>query len=251
MVPARPPAAPPHAAESTPAAVPPAPAPSQPPEPAPEAATVEPPKKDPAPAPAVSAWRASPDPQYAGVPAPSVRERHGMVILPYVGVHSFQGSNGSGLNPGLRVGAFVGRYVKRIWSLNGQAELDVLNPNDTASSAGVDASAQMIGVTFSPLVHLGNGKTELVAGPKLGGWIQRKHLAAGTTSVDATLEGWTVGANAGVFTAASPSKRFGGMLSLEVRDILHACRSQTGIPESCSSSGASATIVGFTVGLLL
>jgi hypothetical protein len=173
------------------------------------------------------------------------------MILPYVGLQSFQGSNGDGLNPGLRAGAFVGRYFRRIWSLNGQAELDILNPNEEASSAGVGASAQMLGVAFSPLVHLGNGKAELVAGPKLGGWLQRKHLAAGCSSVDYTLEGWTLGANVGVFTAASPSTLFGGMLSLEVRDVLRACGSGTGIAGWCSSSGASAAILGFTVGLLL
>lgn len=179
-----------------------------------------------------------------------VRERRGMMILPYLGLQSFQGSNGSGLNPGLRAGAFVGRYVKRRWSLNGQAEVDILNPNEQASSAGVGASAQMLGVAFSPLVHLGNGKAELVAGPKLGGWIQRKHLTAGCSLLDVTLEGWTLGANVGVFTPVSPSMLFGGMLSLEVRDVLHACAS-TGLAESCSSGGASATILGFTAGLLL
>jgi hypothetical protein len=184
------------------------------------------------------------------------RERSGTLILPFIGLHSFQDSDDRGLDAGLRVGSFFGRYISNDWSMNGLAEIDILNPNSQASGVGIDLSAEMLGLTFNPLFHVGNAKAEFVIGPKIGGWIEWAHIsvnnpAAGvSTSGDGTAEGWTMGANMGVFIPVSPSVLAGGLMSLETRDILHACSTVGGM-SMCRSNGNSATILGFGFGLLL
>jgi hypothetical protein len=209
---------------------------------------------------ATSTWRARPAPAPAATSPLPDRQREGLLFLPFLGLHSFQDSNDRGLDAGLRVGSFLGGYVNNNWSMNALAELDIFNPNSNAVDPGIDLSGQMLGVTFNPLLHVGNAKAELVLGPKLGGWI-RWVQASGTNSVtgvsgsaDSTAEGWTIGGNMGVFIAASPSVLAGALMSLEVRDILHLCATGTlnGVTSSsCMSSGDSATILGFAFGLML
>jgi hypothetical protein len=220
----------------------------------PETATsVEPPP--PAATPTLPKGYAAP----AYIPTPSLpdRERHGALFLPYLGLHSLQDSDDQGFDAGLRVGALLGGYVNEIWSLNAGVELDIFNFNSRVTDAGLDLSGEMLGLTFNPLVHLGNVKAEFVAGPKLGGFLRWVH-AAGTGVVtglpaqaDEMAEGWTIGGDMGVFVAASRSVLVGALMSLEVRDLLHACVTATGMAESCQSSGPSATILGFTFGVLL
>jgi hypothetical protein len=237
----------------------PAPAPAAP-APAPPAAAPPVPAPPTAVAPAVLPPPAPATARVTSTPSLPDRQRDGLLVLPFVGLHSFQDSNDQGLDAGLRVGSFLGGYVNNNWSLNALAELDVFNPNHNATNSGIDLSGQMLGVTFNPLLHVGNVKAEFVVGPKLGGWIRWDH-ASGTNSItgvsgsaDGTAEGWTIGANMGVFIAASRSVLAGALMSLEVRDILHDCATGTvhGVTSSsCSSSGDSATILGFAFGLML
>jgi hypothetical protein len=231
--------------------------------PAPAAAPAAPAAVAPVPAPARQATdaevaRSAPLPAaHAVAVAPPPRHREGMLILPFLGLHSFQDSNASGLDAGLRVGSFVGGFINNSWSMNGAAELDILNFNN---DGGVDGSGQMLAVTFDPLLHLGSEKIELVLGPKLGGWALREHIdindpVSGVSgSGDATAEGWTIGGNMGLFVAVSPTVLAGVLMSLEVRDVLHSCASVTvgtQAVDQCKSSGDSNTILGFTFGLML
>jgi hypothetical protein len=188
---------------------------------------------------------------YAAPPPRPNRERKGMLVMPYLGVHSFQDSVDSGLDPGLRVGALVGGYVSNAWSLNGGFDLDLINPNSQATSAGIELSTQMVDLTFSPLFHLGNGKAEFVVGPRAGAWMEWVHESVFGMTADGTGEGWTLGVNMGIFGAVSPSVLLGGLLSLEDRELLHSCATITGTSEMCKSSGQSATILGLSFALLL
>jgi hypothetical protein len=183
-------------------------------------------------------------------PAPE-RQREGLMLLPYLGLHSFQDSNDEGLDPGLRLGTIVGGFVNNSWSLNAGLDFDLLNPNTRSTGSTIDLSAEMLGLSLSPLFHFGAQKAELVVGPKVGGWIEWAHASGGGLTADGTAEGWLLGANVGAFGAATPSVLVGALLSLEVRDILHACSSGTGVAETCRSSGESATILGFSFALLL
>jgi hypothetical protein len=267
MVPARPaPASPPAdggpAASPAPAA-PPAASPPPPPAPVPQATDSEaapvPKATDSetdqaAPLPAVVKG-ARPVPY---VPAPRLpdRERTGALFLPFIGLHSFMDSNHSGLDAGLRVGTFLGGYLNNDWSLNGLAELDVLNPNGSLAAAGINASGQILAVSLNPLFHVGNVKGEFVAGPKLGGWVEWVH-ADGTdpttglsVSADGTVEGWTIGGDIGGFVAASPSVLVGALLSLELREPLHACETVTGQGEMCGLNATNMTVLGFTFGIM-
>jgi len=247
MVPARP--AP--ATAVPPDATPPPPAP---PPVIQQAADGEAPRTAPPPLPLTARAR----PTYVPAAALPDRVREGGLFLPYIGLHSFQDSNDKGVDPGLRLGTFIGGFVNNAWSLNGLAELDILNPNSQSTGAGVDASAQMLGVTFSPLLHVGNVNVEFVIGPQLGGWIEWAHVsvndpASGTfVSADATVEGWTVGGNMGLFIPASPSVLVGALVSLEYRDPLHACASSSAGVSNCTTSGFdSATLLGFAFGVML
>jgi hypothetical protein len=233
---------------ATPAAAPP-PEPALPPPAAPMATVAAPP-----PLPLAGARPAFVPP--AASPLPD-RVRSGALILPFLGLHSFQDSNDTGLDAGLRAGLLLGTFVNNDWSMNVGTSFDLLNPNSQAANLGLDVSGEMLDLTFSPLYHLGNVKGEIVIGPKLGGWVEwvqasGTDLATGTSAtVNGTAEGWTLGGNLGAFLAASPDVLVGVLMSLEVRDLLHSCASGTGIAEMCKSSGDSAWILGFTFGLML
>jgi hypothetical protein len=255
MVPARPPLLPAPPAESaTPAPAAPAPQ-AQAPEAVVPPPVPPPPPPPPAPA-AATVPRARPVPAAAKAPLPE-RTREGRLILPYLGLHSFQGSNEAGLDPGLRLGVLGGEYVTNHWSMNGALELDILNPNDMVTGGGLDFSSQMLGLTFSPLYHAGSAEVEFVVGPKLGGFVRWAHVSVTdpftgeSASADGTAEGWTIGGNIGLFGGVSSSALIGVLFSLERRGILHGCASGTGIAEQCTSSGDSATILSFALGVLL
>ena len=177
------------------------------------------------------------------------------MFMPFLGLHSFQDSSSSGFDAGLRIGALVGGFATGQWSLNAGMAFDVFNPNSQASDAGLDISGKMLDLTFSPLFHIGNAKGELVIGPKLGGWVEWVHVtgaAPAGVAVDATAEGWTLGGNMGGFLTASPTVLVGILMTLELREPLHACASATNVAEMCTTSGLdSATMLGFTIALML
>jgi hypothetical protein len=235
MVPAPREAAPPAAEQPAPATEEPAPA------------TVPPPPiyTRPAPAPRLTA------------PATMVpRVRQGHLFMPFLGVHSFQDSGDSGLDPGLRVGTFLGSFVTNDLSVNGALTFDIANPNERA--APLHVGAQMLEASFSPFLHMGSPQVEFILGPKLGLWNMWTQLTIpagvlGPTAVsgDATTQGWTIGANMGLLVAPSPAALVGVIFSLEVRDVLHSCGTLSGMAEECQSSGDSTTLLGFSLAVLL
>ena len=237
----------PAAATSAPAATATAPV-SDPPAPAATptaAATAPPPAYAPPPA------SPYPPPPYAYQPRPPLAPpppHTGFLALPYIGIHSFSGDGTNGLDPGLRLGAFLGGYVTDSFSANGEVTIDVMNPR----SAGVDSSEWMADFTFSPLFHVRSGSAEIVLGPKLGLWTLSAHASDGIESIDVAEQGWTIGGNVGVFFAVGGGRTSLGMLmSLANLQISHACVTTTGYGQRCSSDvNGDVNVLAFTFAAL-
>jgi hypothetical protein len=240
----------------------PAPRASEPPEvqapdaatPAPDAAPPAPPVTAPPPAPPVVV---APPPPVRRAPRPPVpeaimeRQRGGLVVMPFVGMHSFQDEHDSFADPGLRAGAFVGRFINNSLSLNGAATFDLFNPNDALT---LDLHKQMIELTFSPLLHMGSPRVEFIVGPKAGVWNTWTQFSGGpptASSGDGTTQGWTLGANVGLLGAVTPRALAGVILDFAVRDVIHACATAAGRPEACAWSGDSQTLLGVSFAVLL
>jgi len=201
----------------------------------------------PPPAPPAPVARSSPPSSDAPPLAP--RPRRALLMMPFLGLHSFQDSNNSGFDPGLRVGALFGRHLTREWSLNAGVLFDRLNPS---SPPGFALSGQQYELSFSPLFHGGNAQVAILLGPKLGMYLNHFDLqsAADSREVTGLGEGWLIGGNLGLLVRAT-SFAAGVLLSIDVRDYIHQCTTTLGT-ESCSwSSGSSSTVAGFALALLL
>jgi hypothetical protein len=216
--------------------------------PAPDAAPPEPPATPPPPV------IVAPPPQVHRAARPaqtSTRARRGLLLMPFVGVHSIQDENSSGTDPGLRAGAFVGAFLNNDVSLNGALTFDLLNPND--SIAPLDLSRETLELTFSPLLHLGGPRVEFVVGPKLGfwnTWQQFSRPAPLAQSGDGTGQGWTMGANVGLLAAVTPATLAGILFNVELRDVIHFCETTSGQAERCSWGGSSSTLLGVSLAVL-
>ena len=241
-------------APSAPAPAPAYPAPATPP-PAPAAT---PPAPAPAPSPAFGKGypqpaSSYPPPPYAYQPRPApgpppLPPHTGFLALPYVGIHSFSGDGTSGLDPGLRLGAFLGGVVSEIFSANGEVTIDVMNPR----TPGFDSSEWMAHFTFSPLFHARANSAEVVIGPKLGLWTLSAHGSDGIETIDVAEQGWTIGGNVGVFFAVGGGgTSLGMLLSVANLQISHACVTRTGYGEQCSNDvNGDVNVLAFTFAAL-
>ena len=151
----------------------------------------------------------------------------------YTGVHSLSGNRTSGADPGLRLGAILGGRATEVVSANSEEiSIDVLNFD---GSAGASASGGIIQMTLSPLFHAATASSDIVIGPKLGAWTLTSHASAGGVSTRVAEQGWTVGANAGVFFPVGHGSAALGMLfSFANLHVARACQSVSGFAEQCS-----------------
>jgi hypothetical protein len=198
--------------------------------PAPAAVTSAP-AQPPPPAPAA--------PPQAFAPPPPEPSRSPLIIVPFVGVHSFQNDTAKNLDAGLRLGGIVGGRVSDVLSLGGEAVLDVVNPNGVPS--GVDVTALQFHIAFSPLLHARSGGAELVVGPKLGFFLLSEDVSGGGVSASESIHGWLFGGNIGAFGAVSDTMSVGGLVSFDFEKATEACGSAAGQPEMCTSSGLDNT----------
>ena len=186
-------------------------------------------------------------PTYVPAAALPDRVREGGLFLPYLGLHSFQDSNDQGVDPGLRIGTLIGGFVNNAWSLNGLAELDILNPNSQAERRRRRLLRADVGPDLQPAACTSAMcNVEFVIGPQLGGWMRWAHASnindqsrGLSGSADATGEGWTLGGNMGLFVAASPSVLVGALMSLEVPRPLPRLRDGYGAARACARPAAS------------
>jgi hypothetical protein len=170
-----------------------------------------------------------------------------VLIMPFLGAHTYQGDTGKGSSAGLRLGTMVGGRIGEMFSINGEFGIDGLNPDNVPT--GVDVTAVSVDVTLSPLVHVRTGAIELVAGPKLGFWGARseaKSSASGATA-SASGNGNLIGLNAGLFANVSNGMAIGGLLSFDVRFPGHFCFQNPGMAEMCGdATGSAAKVLGIT-----
>jgi len=217
------------------------PAPAQPPPPEPAA---------PPPA-AVDAEAPKVAPVRAFAPAPPEPNRSPLLVVPFLGIHSFQNDNATNIGPGLRLGVLLGGRLSDVVSLGGEAALDVVNPKNLPP--GEDVTELNLHVAFSPLLHAKSGPVEIVAGPKLGFFYLSADGSGNGISESASAHGWVYGLNLGLFGALSESVSMGGLVSFDFEKATEVCSSGNGVPEMCTSSGLDNTlkILGVTLALIL
>lgn len=171
-------------------------------------------------------------PAPAPIPAtPSVPAfRRGFLAMPYIGVQIPTGDFGKSFDPGLRLGALLGGHVNPLISINGEFNIDILNP--TGVPSGMDVTAVAIDMLFSPLLHLGTDAFEAFIGPRFGFSGIVISAKSGSTTTDTSYTGIGYGVNAGVGLPLG-KVAIGAMFSYTGRSPTKACRKRTGYSESC------------------
>lgn len=169
--------------------------------------------------------------------------------MPYLGLHAVQGQAGSNFSPGARIGALLGGHVNSTVSLNGEMTVDVADPRNVPS--GVTVTEAFVDLAFSPLVHLRNGDTEFVFGPKIGVWGLGADLSENAETVSMSASGFLFGINAGVFIPMG-DVAVGALLNLDIRSPPdEVCVSVAG-KETCEKvmDGDALKVLGFTAAVL-
>lgn len=180
--------------------------------------------------------RAYAPPGTVGPPPPvvAVRAKSGFLALPYIGVASHRGDEGSGLGPGFVIGSLLGGRINPMFSINGEIRIDVLNPKNVPS--GEDVTAVEVDLALSPLYHVPITSGEIVVGPKIGLFGGAAKGSFGGQSASAWVSGLSLGLNGGAFFDVSPQVALGGMLSFTLRDPHKECQTLPGSSEICDSS---------------
>jgi len=173
---------------------------------------------------------------YPPPPPNGLSQRRGFLALPFLGIHSFRGKTGEGLDVGLRLGVLLGGHINEMFSANGELTIDALNLSNPGP--GVDASGGDVVIAFSPLVHVPLGPGEIAVGPKLGFRAGSTTLNSGGAETKRTSTGYVFGVNAGFFAVVSHNVSLGGLFSAEIRSVHEYCVTLPGAPEACSTNSA-------------
>jgi hypothetical protein len=169
---------------------------------------------------------------------PAERWHEGFMVIPSVGMNSFQGDTGNGLGVGLRLGLIAGSRMAEYWSLNVAAAFDFVNV-----PSGANASQYVGDLGFNPLAHIPLDSLEIVAGPILGTWLDKSQSMGIDVSTDGWAYGWTLGVDAGVLVPVGSHASIGALLSFLVRTPSKTCLTtnfNTMSNETCVSSGVDA-----------
>jgi hypothetical protein len=168
-------------------------------------------------------------------PAASARAtwQEGFMLVPMIGINSFQGDSGRGTGPGLRLGLLGGSRLSEHLSLNIGFAFDVVNLD---VPPGANASRYVFDVGFNPLFHFPLQKLDIVAGPLAGVFVDSGSTSSGGFSARTWAYGWTGGVNAGVLFPVSPKVRLGGLANFYVRNPFKVCVTANGM-DTCASSG--------------
>jgi hypothetical protein len=171
----------------------------------------------------------------AAAPASATRAtwKEGFMVVPMLGINSFQGDSGKQTGPGLRLGLLLGSRMTEHFSLNVGFAFDIANPD---VPSGVDASRYVLDVGFNPLFHFPLEKLDIVAGPLAGAFVDHGSVGGPPLAVDTWAYGWTVGANAGVLFPVGARARLGGLANFYLRNPLNVCVVANG-SDNCSSTG--------------
>jgi hypothetical protein len=227
------------------ASAPPVPPPSSSPPPASDA--IPPPGNAPPPVCPSPPADCLPPPGDAPAPRPRrVRHKIPFLVMPFVGIHSYQHPEAYNTDPGLRLGSFLGGRLNDVFSLNAEVRFDVTNPGDLP--AGTNVNEYAYSITFSPLFQVPSGGAEVVLGPKVGAVFVSQEFSNATARLHTSGLGVVVGANTGVFLPVSPSASLGLLLSFELARVAFACVRDTFGDSRCDTVGDAPTsmVLGLT-----
>jgi hypothetical protein len=177
-----------------------------------------------------------PTPRVAAPASGAATWKEGFMVVPMIGVNSFQGDGAHGTGPGLRLGLLMGSRLNEHVSLNVGFAFDIANLD---TPPGVDASRYVLDIGFNPLFHFPLQRLDIVAGPLAGAFVDHGSLGGLAPSVDTWAYGWTIGANAGVLFPVGATARLGGLANFYLRNPLNVC-AMTTAGDSCSSTGVDA-----------
>jgi len=186
----------------------------------------------PYPSPAPPPDSASPSAHPPQLTTPRTPRSSGFQPVLYAGVHALSGDGMTATEPGLRLGALLGGRATDIVSANGEITVDVFNFDTSIAGS---RSGSMLQMTFSPLFHAATASADIVLGPKLGAWALSTRGSAAGTSTSVEAEGWTLGANVGVFfPVGQGSTALGLLFSFADLHVSDACRTVTGAAQQCA-----------------
>ena len=171
--------------------------------------------------------------------------RRGFLWMPYLGLNVPAGDASDSFSAGFRLGGIFGVNMNRMFSLNGELIIDVLNPNGLG-----DATYAQVALTFSPLFHLNIPALEFVFGPQVGYFGESATVAGSSYDYNYHGDGIVLGVNAGVFV---PLGRIaiGGLINVSTRSFSNYCENDyyTYYSDSCYSV-SKFTSIGFTGALM-
>lgn len=199
----------------------------------------------------VASAQEPPDRAAPALNSPAGRTCHGLVVIPYAGVHTGENSSNTQAGPGPRVGAVVGGYVLDTWSLDVQIGVDWLSGETLMP--GESASRTLVEGTFSPLYHAKSHHLQVIAGPKLGAWLARgsDRLRGALEASTFSAKGSSIGGNLGLLGLVGRGIWAGALASAEVRDTISGCSTDSGFLTGCPRTGDASAVLGLTVALLL
>ena len=172
-----------------------------------------------------------PPPAYSPpLTTPRTPRKSGFQPVVYAGMHSL---SEQGTDVGLRLGAILGGRATEFLSANGEITVDILN-FDVPS--GVSASGAIFQMTLSPLFHATSASADIAIGPKLGAWALSSHASGSGFSADVEEQGWTLGANLGVFfSVGQGSTALGFLFSYANLQITRTYQSLSGYGKQYSN----------------
>jgi hypothetical protein len=202
-----------------------------------------------------------------GTPPPVLPDRQrGFLILPFLGVNSFQGQSGDGLTVGARFGGMAGLRFGDIngghgssyfFSTNGEFTGDWGNAKNVPSG---DSFLRIDGIfAASPLLHIVlPSNIEVILGPKFGYWFAAASyksttpstFGAQTATISHTDLGYVLGVNLGGFYGVGESMAVGALLNFDFRLVTSCTNDTTGVSSTYTtglcSPGPSMKVLGIS-----
>jgi len=169
-------------------------------------------------------------PKHSKVPA----YQRGLLFLPHVGINLPWSDNSGDYTNGISAGALFGVHLNSRFSLNGELNVEFMNPNGYGRPA-----EQIVDYTVSPLVHFGSSQRHIVIGMKLGGFsFTRTEYDADSYAEEFSASGLVWGFNVGGFIPIGPIA-VGGLVSLIFRRFSNNCSSLSGATGFVCNNGDS------------
>jgi hypothetical protein len=107
--------------------------------------------------------------------------QEGFMLVPMIGINSFQGDSSQGTGPGLRLGLLAGSRLTELLSLNVGFAFDLVNVD---VPPGVSGGRYVADIGFNPLFHFQLQMLEIVAGPLAGVFVDYGSIGSAPASVD-------------------------------------------------------------------